>query len=169
MFEFRLERVLQHRQRQVDACTLEVAEAQAALLAAQARLDAMARELDDSRNLAAARRRGEIRSMDLQRQLGWHENLLACRRRLAAEATAARTLLEAAQARLEEAWRDREVLERLKQRQADEWLRLRERRERQDLDEIGAIRAALALRETASCGTGRHARSGPQSAESDRP
>lgn len=169
MFEFRLERVLQHRQRQVDACTLEVAEAQAALLAASSRLDALDRELDDSRNLAAARRRGEIRTVDLQRQLGWHENLLACRQRLAAEVTAARAVLEAAKARLEEAWRDREVLERLKQRQREEWLRLRERRERQDLDEIGAIRAALALRETAFSGTGRNARGGPQSAESDRP
>ena len=45
---------------------------------------------------------------------------------------------------LAEAWRDREVLERLRQRRHEEWRAEQERRERAELDEIGQQRAGRA-------------------------
>ena len=69
-------------------------------------------------------------------------------RRSAAEdlVVESRRTLVTVQEHLQQAWRDREVLERLRQRQRQEWEEEEARRERRALDEIGAIRSALARR-----------------------
>ena len=147
MFRFRLERVLQHRQREVDARSREVAEAQLAVQRAESGLAAASRRLHLSRAESAARRQGSLDATELQRGLAWQDELVARREAAAGVLAAARGELAAAQERLQQAWRDREVLERLRQRQREEWEQEQARRERRALDEIGAIRSALAGRE----------------------
>jgi len=143
MFRFRLEKVLQQRRRVVDACSREVAAARSALAAAQATADAAARDLQASRQQAAAGRQGRLDPQAMARMLAWHDAQQARVRRLEDVVAAARIRTERAQERLEAAWRDREVLERLRARQEREWREEQARRERRALDEIGSIRAAL--------------------------
>jgi flagellar export protein FliJ len=146
MFRFRLERVLQHRQREVDACSRDVAAAQRALQEAEQELSWAVRDLARCRAEIAAGRQGRLDAAALQRATAWQDELVG--RRTAAEQSvaAARRGLVTAQGKLQQAWRDREMLERLRQRQRQEWEQEQARRERRALDEIGAIRSALAGR-----------------------
>jgi len=144
MFRFRLERVLQHRQREVDARSREVAAIQRALQEREDRLAQAGRQLQQCRAELAARRHGELDPGALQRATAWQEELVTRRQTAEQDLAAARLDLNAAQERLQQAWRDREVLERLRQRQRQEWQQEEARRERRALDEIGAIRSALA-------------------------
>jgi flagellar export protein FliJ len=168
MFRFRLERVLQHRQRRLDDCTLEAARAASALQVARTALTTARQELQASRDQTAARRQGRLRADDLTRLLAWHENLTARAQRLEAAVTAAARAEEAAQERLQAAWRDCEVLRRLEQRQRAEWVQQNERRERRILDEVGAIRAALVRRDPALPAAVPSQADRPRSAEGDR-
>ncbi len=146
MFRFRLERVLQHRQREVDARSRDVASAQRSLRDAEEELGRASRQLQQGRAEIAAGRQGRMDPIALQRGTAWQDELAA--RRLAAEqiVALARKELATTQEHLQEAWRDREVLERLRQRQRQEWDLEQARRERRALDEIGAIRSALSGR-----------------------
>lgn len=150
MFRFRLERVLQHRQREVDTCSREVARAQRLVQEAEAGVAAATRQLQQSRAEIAARRLVSLDREELQRACSWQDELV--RRQAVAEArlVSARQSMQAAQEKLRQAWRDREVLERLRSRQRQEWEQEQARRERHALDEIGAIRSALAGRHGAS-------------------
>lgn len=147
MFRFRLERVLQHRQREVDARSRDVADALARVQEAEARRDAAARELQRHRYEGARQRQGNLDAMTLQQQATWQDELAHRQQTCADAVSAARDTLAVAQQRLQEAWRDREVLERLRDRQQGEWRQEQARRERRALDEIGSIRSALAGQE----------------------
>ncbi len=154
MFRFRLERVLQHRRREADARAQDLAHAQAALQAAEAARAALADELQDSRSAAAAARQGRLDPAVLARLADWHEELESL---LAGAAGVVETRLQAvaaARRSLQEAWRRCEVLERLETRQRAEWQAAENRRERLQLDEIGAIRAALSRRSATPIGKG---------------
>jgi flagellar FliJ protein len=146
MFRFRLERVLQHRQREVDSRSREVATAHADLQQAEATVADALGQLQRYGAEVAARRQGSLDATSLQRNTAWQGELVT--RRSAAEVLAAesRRRLATVQEHLQQAWRDREVLERLRQRQRQEWEQEEARRERRALDEIGAIRSALARR-----------------------
>ncbi len=63
---------------------------------------------------------------------------------------ALRTLKNWFYLKLNEAWRDQEVLERLKQKQKEEWQEQQRKFENQELDEIGQIRADRQRREKVS-------------------
>ncbi len=78
------------------------------------------------------------------RAAAWQEELVARLRSREAVMTQAQQDTEAARTRLQQAWRDREAIERLRERHYEEWRQEEARRERRELDEIGAIRAALA-------------------------
>jgi flagellar FliJ protein len=150
MFRFRLERVLQHRRREVDARSRDVAEALNHVQRAQDRRESVARDLQRHRHEGARQRLGHLDAGALQRLATWQDEL-SSRVRACEEAVAdARAALATAQARLQQAWRDREVLERLRDRQRDEWRHEQARRERRALDEIGSIRSALAGRHEAT-------------------
>ena len=146
MFRFRLERVLQHRQREVDSRSRDVATAHADLQQAEATVADAVNQLQSYRAEVAARRLGSLDAMTLQLNTAWQDELVT--RRSAAETLVVerRRTLETVQEHLQQAWRDREVLERLRQRQRREWEEDQARRERRALDEIGAIRSALARR-----------------------
>lgn len=146
MFRFRLERVLQHRQRQVDARSRDVAVAQADLQQAEATVADALVQLRRYRAEVAARRRGELDAASLQQHTGWQDELVTRQSVAEARVEESRQQLATVQGHLQQAWRDREVLERLRQRQRQEWEQEEVRRERRALDEIGAIRSALARR-----------------------
>jgi flagellar export protein FliJ len=142
MFRFRLDRVLQHRQRIVEACTRELAEAQGQLEQALATVAAADAELARSCRESARAREGVLTPESLARLTIWHDLLVRRRDESRDAVEKARALQERTQAKLQTAWRDREVLERLKEKQRQEWLLEDSRRQRRALDEIGAIRAA---------------------------
>jgi flagellar export protein FliJ len=146
MFRFRLERVLQYRRRRLEARTRELAATQMALHEAVAAATAATGALDRSRQQAANARRGTLDPPELARQLAWHEYLAAEERRRLEAVALARAELAGARTRLTQAWRECEVLRRLRERQRREWQQTMDRRERRALDEIGSIRAALAQR-----------------------
>ncbi|MBD3221081.1 flagellar export protein FliJ [bacterium] len=143
MFRFRLERVLRHRQRQVDARSRDVADAERVLRQAEAAVQE-AREAIAVQNEAAARQRsGPVDVSGLQRDLAWQDTLHRELENTLERADRAREDLAAARARLEAAWRDREVLEKLRERQREEWRREEARRQQREIDEVASIRAAL--------------------------
>ncbi|HOX26438.1 MAG TPA: flagellar export protein FliJ [Candidatus Krumholzibacteria bacterium] len=150
MFRFRLEKVLDHRQRELDARTLAVAQARAVVAAATRDVADANRELTQARLEAVAAREGRVDPVELARLLAWQERLVGRKRQLEAKLVAGRQALVLAQERLQQAWREREMLTRLRERQRLEWEQEEARRERRALDEIGAVRAALVRRDRRS-------------------
>ncbi len=145
MFRFRLEKVLQHRRREVEARSREVASRREVHARARAAHEQAARELQQAREAAAAARgQGPLDAAALARTGAWFDARQAELHRLAEHVAGAAADVEAAQERLTTAWQDREVLERLRDRQHRDWRQEQARRERRALDEIGSIRAALA-------------------------
>lgn len=147
MFRFRLERILLHRQRQVDTRTREAALATTRLQAAQMAAARIACELECSWRQAAEDSRRGTDAVALGRQLAWHEALCARSRELEEAVEHARAELASAQQCLQEAWQAREVLQRLKERQRQQWASEAARRERRTMDEISSIKAALRVLE----------------------
>lgn len=143
MFKFRLEKVLQHRQRHVDACARSVVEAEQVLRQAEVALDEARRAIRCHDAAAAEARQGAVNAGGLQQQLTWRDQLLAGQMSREDSRDEAVAALAAAQKTLQEAWRDREVLERLRAKQYEEWKHEQARRHQQELDEVGSIRAAI--------------------------
>ena len=139
-FAFRLEAVLKFRQRAVDRQSREVADAGRVVQLVTGQLveleQRFQREVDDSAGGAR-----EIRIQDLMVKAAWLEYLRGQRQDLEGELARARRQLAAAQEKLTEAWRDLEVLERLKRKQFAAWVQKIQKQESKDLDEIGQIRA----------------------------
>jgi flagellar FliJ protein len=152
MFRFRLERVLRHRQRQVDARSRDVADAERALRSAEEHERDTARQLADLNARAASQRQGPLDVASMRQFETWQDQLhrrLEDRRRARWQAESD---LEAAQTQLQAAWRDREILTRLKERQYSDWKQDEARRRQRELDEVGSIRAALGVGGDVSAG-----------------
>lgn len=138
MFRFRLDTVLRHRQRQVDAAARALREAVERLQRAQRERAALAEAL---RRLAEAGQADRARGREVARwrllcdYLAAEQSrlrLLATREREAAAEVAAR------RAQLVEAHRAREALTRLRARRLEDWEMEERRRERRLLDEVAA-------------------------------
>ena len=71
----------------------------------------------------------------------WIEHLVGIREDHARELAVARLAFDAERAKLAAAWRDQEILEKLRAQQKAAWEAEERRRENRDLDEIGQIRA----------------------------
>jgi len=147
MYTFRLERVLRHRSRIVDECSRKVAVAQAQVSQAKQALQAAQDELDVSLEAGARQRQVLIDPGTMRRQMNWHEELQTRIHVLRPDVSRAQGLLDEAQQELQTAWQNREILERLKERQYQEWLQEQARAEQRALDEVGAIRSALEAQE----------------------
>lgn len=143
-FHFRLEKVLQHRQRRVDACGRQVAEAEQAMAAADAQVTAARTEIArHDQNTTAAGAAGPV-AIALARAASWREHLVGLQRQAEAERDRLGGALADARTALQDAWREREVLTRLRDRQHQEWRHEQARRQQKELDEVGSIRAAIA-------------------------
>ncbi len=142
MFRFRLEKVLRHRRRLVDAAARDVAAASAAAHAAQARVADIAERIADFVETAARGRQTDLEPRRLTAECGFRVVLEAQRAHCEADLARALGRLETARTRLVEAHREQQILERLEAKQRREWELEQVRAERRQLDEIGAVRAA---------------------------
>lgn len=141
-FRFRLEKVLRYRHRLVDLRSRDVAEAELVLAGIQDRCENLRRRLAAVNDPARAGEAVDVRGrLELAAWYDRQEKALAA---LEEERRAAAQNVERYRAELSDAWRDREVLERLRQRRREEWLKDQERRERAELDEIGQQRSGRA-------------------------
>ena len=145
-FRFRLQKVLDYRQKIVDRKSREVGEAARVVAQIQAQIhqvktDVAALLNDDTRVSAVA----DIHLLDRKRS--WLIHLESRLDSLAQQMEEAAMELAVRRDNLTAAWRDLEVLQKLKQRQKEIWQVEQLRRENQDLDEIGQIRADRQQRE----------------------
>lgn len=159
-FRFRLQKVLDHRQMVVDRKSRDVGEATRALAVVAARVKQ--NQADIRTALQDPGCPGGSLDLGLaNRRLGWVKLLEGRGLELESQHAAARRELEKQRTLLTEAWRDLEVLRKLKERRHQEWQHEQLRRENQDLDEIGQIRADRRQREKLSSAAAQAATQGP--------
>ena len=136
-FNFRLEKVLRHRQGLVDKNSLEVAKADRRV----ARLARHIVELEGNitrQNRTLAPREGQqLQASRLIAGTAWLDHLQTLRTDLESQLDTATRDLTRFRSRLTESWRDLEVLSRLKDRQKATWRTDESRQERREADEIG--------------------------------
>ena len=150
-FRFRLQKVLDYRQRKVDLKSREVGEAARVVSGIRTRMDQVQSDIQ-------AQLGGQFSNqgaMDIQlmgRRREWIEHLEFQFKKLAADHSEAAADLEIRRSELTTVWRDLEVLQKLKDRQKEGWLAEQLKRENQELDEIGQIRSDRQKREKVTLG-----------------
>ena len=136
-FNFRLDKVMRHRQGLVDKNSLAVAKADRRV----ARLARHIVELDGNvmrQNRTLAPREGQqLQASRLIAATAWLDHLQTLRTDLEGQLETATRDLARFRSRLTESWRDLEVLSRLKDRQKTTWRTAQARQERREADEIG--------------------------------
>jgi|GEM_PF-1317987 len=140
-FRFRLEKVMKVRRRVVDDRSRAVGEAGRLVTAIERRLEFLG---EDIRRCTGGSPAVQTISLNVESLLGrslWLSHLHDRQRLLAEELAAANDQLEERRRHLTAAWRDLEVLEKLKRKQREQWTVEQAKRERKDLDEVGQIRA----------------------------
>lgn len=140
-FRFRLEKVREHRQREVDKCSQVVAQANRKLEQAGKRQSDLQEVIQNQGRSLSERRQGTLSRRDFLEGTAWLNHLRAQEADL--EVVLARTAEELSEAREElgKAWRDLEVLTRLRARRKEDWLLEQNRQHRREMDEIGQLRA----------------------------
>jgi flagellar export protein FliJ len=136
-FRFRLEKVREHRRREVDRCSLSVAEARRRVERLGKMQERLAEDLERHAADMARLRNEATRSGQYQMGTSWLAHLhrqAAELDRMIADAMEAETR---SRATLAAAWRDLEALNLLRTRQEAAWRLEQDRRERREMDEIG--------------------------------
>lgn len=148
MFRFRLQRLLDLRQKAEQAKARELAEAQDAAEQAREQRDALAR-LEEASREEIARTHDALPRVGHLHQLGMVLQSLEQRVEVAHEqVNEAENIVSGARQALEQAARNRKVLDRLKEKQADMWRTGEQQRDRQLMDEIALNRFARGKEET---------------------
>lgn len=140
-FRFRLEKVARYRQQLVDEQGQRVAEAGRVVSVLHNRLAALEEDISDQLRDFADPAADRISVQGMMARAAWVSHLENMREDVQRELEVARAELDRERARLNEVWRDLEVLNRLRTRQAAEWHDEQHRRENRELDEIGQVRA----------------------------
>jgi len=140
MFRFRLAKVLRYRSRLVDEQSRHLKEARLGLRRLQQEREVLQAEIE-----AVARRGDNFRRRGQMVQLWryWTGYLAALRQRVGevrGREEAAGAEVARQRERLLARQRDKEVLQKLAARQEAQWLMDQQRRERRQMDEVGAIR-----------------------------
>ena len=144
-FRFRLDKVLNYRQKIVDQVSREVGEAARVVAQFNTRMVELQGQIDAL--LAEQKFCGHLDVQALNQRQIWIAHLGQRMQMLVRERDRAMAELDNRRARLTAVWRDLEVLKKLKERQKASWQQEQLRRENQDLDEIGQIRADRQQRE----------------------
>nr|MEE4266813.1 flagellar export protein FliJ [Candidatus Krumholzibacteria bacterium] len=147
-FQFRLEKVLRVRQELVDQQSRRVGEAQ--MVASGLEQDFRDLQAQVQNILASETRTEGISTSDLTQRRHWLDHLERSQVKLGEELDRARTVVNLEREKLTEAWRDLEVLKKLKERQKTAWQDEQNRLESRELDEIGQMRSDRARREKLS-------------------
>ena len=150
-FRFRLQKVLDYRQKIVDQKSREVGEAGRLVALVQQKIDQVGAQ-ERSATAGAFPAAGPVEIQGLQQRRQWLDHLDRRRKQLGREFDHASSRLAARRAELTEVWRELEVLKKLRDRQQEAWQAEQLRRENQDLDEIGQIRADRQRREKLASG-----------------
>ena len=145
-FSFRLEKVLQLRQRLVDRQSLAVAAADLELAEITAKVESVEKDIALRKRDPRSLPRRSIDVRDLVAKATWLEHLERMREAYLVEKQGAADKLAGERARLTETWRDLEVLVKLKEKQHQQWRQEQDKSECKELDEIGQIRAEQARR-----------------------
>lgn len=140
-FSFRLDKVLRHRQRLVDARARDLAKAETVLAMACRDLAAIATEIATLHDEAVRQRTVRVDPHRQAHEQQWLQWLQQRRDRQADVVAAAETTVSEAHARLVAAHREQKVLENLRERQYQQWLLDQSRTERKFLDEVAGVRA----------------------------
>jgi len=150
-FRFRLQKVLDHRQRLVDQQSRRVSEATQKLSAVETSIKSLHLEITQVINPTQMIETG-LKTEYLNQRRNWLEHLDLRLEQLEGDRQKATGELAEQREKLTETWRDLEVLKKLKLKQKEAWEHEIFRRENQDLDEIGQIRADRMAREKVAPG-----------------
>ncbi|MDX2474007.1 MAG: flagellar export protein FliJ [Candidatus Krumholzibacteria bacterium] len=140
-FRFRLEKVAQFRQKLVDEQGRRVAEANRAVVALQARIAAVDEDLSEHLKDFSDANDAVVSVQGMMARTMWVSHLDEMRAEFSRGLQAAQAELAQQRTSLNEVWRDLEVLNKLREKQKAAWLADELKRENQDLDEVGQIRA----------------------------
>ncbi len=140
-FKFRLEKVARYRQKLVDEQGRRVAEANRVVTGLQARIAAVdediARHLSEFSDVNDA----VVSVQGMMARTMWVTHLEKMREEFSDELKSAHEELALQRKDLNDVWRDLEVLTKLREKQKAAWQAEQLKRENQDLDEVGQIRA----------------------------
>jgi len=140
-FKFRFERLVQQRQRLIDEQGRAVAQASQNVGQAQKVLIKIDQYIVLHQHQHLSRDGASVDVASLASRTRWIAHLTLKRETANEELDLAREELGRSQELLQEAWRNKEILEKLRETQHEKWQLEQTRRERQELDEIGQIRA----------------------------
>lgn len=149
-FNFRLEKVLKFRRRVVEQCTREVATANRVVEQIKSKLENLEADIHRMYEANAMELNLTLKVEELISRGHWLDHLEALHREVESELFTAEQEVAQLRLKLNEAWRDQEVLESLKRKQKAEWQEGQRKLENQELDEIGQIRADRQRREKVS-------------------
>ena len=144
-FHFRLQKVLDHRQRLVDQQSSRVGEAAAGVAVARGDVDDVDREV--AAFLAQGAGTEVLSVVQLTQRRHWLDHLEGRRQTLSVSLEEAEGRLAREREELTRLWRDLEVIKKLRVSKKNDWEAENRRRENQELDEIGQIRADRQKRE----------------------
>ena len=136
-YRFRLQRVLETKEREEERCKLELAIAERRLGREERRLEEHFVEWERSRQEVL---RPAARVLDLAREAGWRSYFEYLAREIRRQREAVKHCarnVTAARTELLEASKEKKALERLKEKGRLAFLREMDRREQKELDEIG--------------------------------
>ena len=145
-FRFRLEKVMNYRQRLVDRQALELAEAGRVVAEISEQIRALSDEITGFESSFPP----SITQVSVQERMNmvwWIEHLRGRHLQLKHDLTEALQEQETQRENMIRAWQDLEVLKKLKARQKELWSAEVLKRENQDLDEVGIQRADRKRRE----------------------
>ncbi|MFT5784033.1 MAG: flagellar FliJ protein [Candidatus Krumholzibacteriia bacterium] len=145
-FTFRLERIVQHRQRIIDERGRAVAMAVQKIKLIQDRLAELEQNIVLHQHQHLSTNGASVDVSHLMSRTEWVSHLVEQRSSVREVLEAATVELDNTQLALQEAWRNKEILERLREKQQEQWRADQAKIERQDLDEIGQIRSEMQRR-----------------------
>ncbi len=140
-FKFRLEKVAHYRSKLVDERGREVAEVNRIVSGLQAQIAAVDADISNHLHDFSDENAAAISVQGMMSRTMWVTHLEQMREEFTLELATANEELARRRERLKETWRDLEVLNKLRDKQEADWQAEQLKRENQDLDEIGQIRA----------------------------
>ncbi len=140
-FQFRLEKVAQHRQRLVDDQGRNVAQAKRVVTGLTARIGAIDEDIATQLSGLTSENESAISVQGMMARSMWVTHLEKVRDEFSLELHHANQELDSQREKLTILWRELEVLNKLRQQQKAAWQVEQLKRENLELDEIGQIRA----------------------------
>lgn len=140
-FKFRLEKVARYRQKLVDEQGSQVARANRVVEGLLGRIAAVEEDIAAQMGGLSDESEDIVSVQGLMARTMWVTHLEKVRDEFALELHHARQERDSEREKLNAVWRDLEVLNKLREQQKAAWQAEQLKRENQDLDEIGQIRA----------------------------